>query len=452
MQAATHTFSSPVRAMDVVRLAWPIVVSMLSYTCTSLVDVLVVGWLGTTELAAVGLAVTGLYLVRAMGLGVLSGSRIATSQATGAERHDDAERYGWHTLYMALTFGVMVLPATLISGPLFMASGATTEVAAMATSYMNIMLFGAVFTFLLFGLTAWYQGRGDTRTPMVANVLSNVLNGALTPVLVFGLGPFPAMGISGAALATVIGTALGALCLVGPLIWRSGRESVRGSQRLVMDIARLGFPMGMAWTLDVGSFAAFTAILAACGNAHLAAHVLVMRIVSVSFLPGHAIGQAAGVLAGQAVGAGRPDAATQSVHAGLRVATLVMLVCGVVFWLAPGLVLAPFSVQPDVFALASTLLWVAAGFQVFDAIAMVLYQGISGAGDTRFVTVTMTLAAWFVKLPIGYALAIPVGLGAVGAWLGITVEIIVVAAALAARLRSGRWLLAPKPEAARATS
>ncbi len=451
MQTATHSFNSPVRAVDILRLAWPIVVSMLSYTCTSLVDVLVVGWLGTLELAAVGLAVTGLYLVRAMGLGVLSGSRIATAQATGAGRFSDAERYGWHTVYMALAFGVLVLPATIVSYRVFLSSGASSEVAAMASSYMNIMLFGAVFTFLLFGLTAWYQGRGDTRTPMVANVVSNVLNGVLTPALVFGLGPFAAMGISGAALATVIGTALGASCLLVPLAWRSGRASLVWSQRLVMDIARLGFPMGFAWTLDVGSFAGFTAILAVCGNAHLAAHVLVMRIVSVSFLPGHAIGQAAGVLAGQAVGAGRPDAATQSVYAGLRVATVIMVACGVVFWLAPGFVLAPFSVEPDVAALATTLLLVAAGFQVFDAIAMVLFQGISGAGDTRFVTVTMTLAAWFVKLPIGYALAIPLGLGAVGAWLGITVEIIVVAAVLAARLRSGRWLLTRKPVTALAT-
>ncbi|MFT6146082.1 MAG: MATE family multidrug resistance protein [Myxococcota bacterium] len=451
MQTATNSFSSPVRAMDVLRLAWPIVVSMLSYTCTSLVDVLVVGWLGTTELAAVGLAVTGLYLVRAMGLGVLSGSRIATAQATGAGRHSDAERYGWHTVYMGLAFGILVLPATVVSYPVFLASGATPDVAAMAASYTNIMLFGAVFTFLLFGLTAWFQGRGDTRTPMVANVVSNVLNAVLTPALVFGVGAIPAMGISGAGLATVIGTAVGAACLIVPLALRSGRSAFAGSRRLFSHIARLGFPMGFAWTLDVGSFAGFVAILAACGNEHLAAHVLVMRIVSVSFLPGHAIGQAAGVLAGQAVGAGRPDVARQSVYAGLRVATVIMVPLGVVFWLAPEFVLAPFSVAPDVAALATTLLLIAAGFQVFDAIAMVLFQGISGAGDTRFVTVTMTLAAWLVKLPIGYAFAIPLGLGAVGAWLGFTVEIIVVAAVLAARLRSGRWLLSPMPVAALAT-
>ena len=438
MLAETNLFARPVGAKTVLRLAWPVVISMLSFTATSVVDVLVVGWLGTVELAAVGLAVTALYLVRAMGFGLLSGVRIATAQATGAERTADVGRLGWQAAWMSLVLTALSLPGLWLGRPLFALSGASDEVAALAGTYLDIRLAGVLFSYLLFALTAWRQGGGDTRSPMVANLVSNGLNVALTPLLVFGLGPVPALGIGGAAWATVFGTIVGTFILLRPLL-RSTSEW-RPSRELLSRVWTLGWPLGLSWTLDVGSFAGFTAVLATCGDAHLAAHVLVVRIISVSFLPGHAIAEATGVLTGQAVGAGRSDAAVASIWAGLRVACAVMLACGLGFWLFPQLVLMPFGVEPEVVSVAVTLLFIAGCFQVFDAVAMVLYQGMAGAGDTRFVTVITTLGAWTVKLPLGYALALHAGLGASGAWMGITAEIIVVAAILGLRMRSGRWL------------
>ena len=440
MSTANRPFSSPIRTSTVLRLAWPVVVSMLSYTATSLVDVLVVGSLGTIPLAAVGLAVTGMYLVRAMGFGLLSGVRIATAQAVGAGRTEAVARLGWHTVYLALVLGVLAVPPILGSHALFRLSGASEEVAVMASAYMDVRLLGAVFAYLLFGLTAWFQGSGDTRTPMVANVLANAVNMGLTPAFVFGLGPFPATGIRGVAVATVLGTVVGAVWLLAPLIRSTPLVSRALDRGLASEIWRFGWPLGLSWTLDVGSFAGFAVVLSICGDAHLAAHVLVVRIISVSFLPGHAIAEATGVLTGQAVGAMRPDAAWQAISAGLRIALVTMLAFGVVFWLFPTAVLAPFGVEADVAAIGIRLLFIAAGFQVFDAVAMVLYQGLAGAGDTRFMTVVTTTAAWCVKLPLGYALAIPFGMGAAGAWLGMTVEIIALAAVFALRLRSGRWL------------
>jgi MATE family multidrug resistance protein len=393
----------------------------------------------------VGLAVTFGFLVRAFGLGLLSGVRIATAQATGAGRDARVARLGWQALWLAGGLGLAALPFAALAPAVLARVGSSAEVVGLASSYLRVTLGGAALTFALYGLSAWFQGRGDTRTPMFANVASNTVNLALTPALAYGWLGLPALGIAGAALATVLGTAVGVGILLVPL-WRSSGPGRRGLDRDALGaIWALGWPLGLAFVLDVGAYAVFAAVLGAVGDAHLAAHVVVVRVLSVSFLPGHAIAEATGVLVGQAVGAGRPAAAWQAIGAGARVATALMAACGLGFWIAPEWVLAPFGVDPEVARIGAGLLLVAGGFQVFDAIAMVLSQSLSGAGDTRFVTVTTTLASWFVKLPLGYALAMPLGLGAMGAWLGITAEVVLLSAVLVARARSARWLPAARP-------
>jgi MATE family multidrug resistance protein len=217
-------------------------------------------------------------------------------------------------------------------------------------------------------------------------------------------------------------------------------SSRRLSRALLGLTWRVGSPIAARNWLEVGAFLVFAAMLARVGEAELAAHVIVIRIISVSFLPGYAVGEAVGVLVGQAVGARRPALARQAWLGGVRIAVVIMAALGVLFVVVPETLVGVFGADPAVTEVARGLLLVGAGFQLFDAVAMVGICAINGAGDTRFAMFASVVPSWLVKLPIGYALAVPMGMGAVGAWLGLTAEIAVVAGLALWRLAGARWL------------
>ena len=318
-----------------------------------------------------------------------------------------------------------------------------------AAAYFEVLLLGAPLAFAGFALMSFFQGRGDTRTPMVATVAANLLNIVLDPIFVFGWGPVPALEVRGAAVATVLGQAL----MVALLLWPFWvRDAVPGAPRgldrpTLRAIWRLGSPLGVMEVLDLGAFAAFASILTAAGEVHLAAHILVMRIVSLSFLPGFAIGSATGVLVGQAVGARRAEAAGDAIRSGLGLAVGGMALAGLAFVAVPELLVAPFGVGPELERASRRLLRVAAAFQIFDAVVMVLYNALTGAGDTRFVMRAGVGASWLVKVPVAWALALPAGLGSVGAWFGFTVELLLLATLFGWRVRGGAWWSAAVAEA-----
>jgi MATE family multidrug resistance protein len=423
----------------VLRLAWPVMVSMVSYSLMSAADAVFVGRLGTVPLAAIGLAVTTTWLFLAMPVGLLRGVRVAVAQATGAERFRTADALGWQAIWLALGTGLLVAAAAMASPWIFTLLGATPEVAAEALTYFRIRGLLAPIALLDLGLTAWFEGRGDTRTPMRANVAANIAWIVLDAVLVNGLGPVPALGIAGAAWAGVIALGLASVWLLAMAMPRLRTAPWRPRRTLLRESARLGVPIGTQRLLDIVAWTVLTGILAGIGDAQLAAHVVAIRVLMTSFLPGMAIAEATAVLVGQSVGAERPDQARSAWWAGTRTAVAVMAAGGLTFVLVPDLLVSPFGVTPEVAAITRHLLYVAAAFQVLDAIATVTYLSLDGAGDTRFTLVVSIALSWGVKLPIGITLARTAGMGAVGAWLGLTAELLLLLIVLVWRWRSGRW-------------
>jgi multidrug resistance protein, MATE family len=445
--------AGPVRPAAVLSLAWPFMVSMVGHTIASLVDTAFVSALGTAALAGTGLAITASYFVTAFSMGAVGGVRVEVAQRTGAGDDAAVGRLGWQALWLSLALGLLPLLLVPLGPALFALMGAAPDVSADAAAYFGPRVIGAPALTLVTGLSGWFQGRGDTRTPMVATLLANLINVPLDLLLIFGWGPVPAMGVAGAAWATTIGQALAALWLM-----QRGWSLLRGQPRgldwpLLRRAWQLGLPMGTRFMLDVASFTLFAGILARVGAVQLAAHVVVIRIASVAFLPGHAVAEATGVLVGQSIGAGRWQGARQSFEAGTRVAVWMMLGWAVLFILVPGPFLLPFDPEPAVADLAVQLLAVAALFQVTDAVAMVAFASLTGAGDTRFAMVASVSCAWLAKLPLGWFLAERMGMGALGAWIGLTAEVWVLAGIGWWRVRGDRWLpaaslasSAPAPE------
>lgn len=424
-------------------LSWPIAVQMLSYTAMGLVDTLFVGWFGTDALAAVGMGAVCAHLVSSGGIGLLSGTRVAVSQHHGAQRGAAARDAAWAGLRLAAGLGLVVPLAVPLLGPSLALLGAEGAVFDGAVAWTRIRVFAVPFLFTTVALSAWCQGRGDTRTPMIATLVANAANIVLDPLLAFGLGPIPGAGPEGTAAATVAGTALGLLVLAVRV--RAGLGPAAAvTWAPVREVLHFGAPIGLRHVLEVGSFSAFVALLASVGPVAMAAHLVVIRVVSVSFLPGHAIGEACSVLVGQAVGAHDPLKARSAWRTAMALAVGVMGSSSVVFLLVPGWLLAPFGLEPEVLSVAVSLMAVAAAFQVVDAVAMVGLGALNGAGETRVAMVLGVAAAWLVKLPLGWLFVRVYHLGAAGAWWGLMVEIAVVAVVVAWWVERSAWAAAPQ--------
>ena len=424
----------------VFELAWPVMVSMLSYTLMSVVDTLWVARLGMAPLAAVGLAAVMGFFSQSFGAGLMGGVRVLVAQATGAGDHVVARTMGWQALWMALPLGVLVSSVSLLPASMFYPLGASGAVAEYADQFFSIRVLGAPVVLINLAMTAWFQGRGDTRTPMKATLIGNGVNLTLDPLLIFGLWGLPALGVGGAALATVVSLMVQVAYLSWHIRPHLDLKSSSVDFELMKSSWNLGFPIGVRYSLQMGSFVIFSSMISWVGENHLAAHVIVLRICSISFMPGHAVGEACSVLVGHFVGAGRSNLARPVVRSALKLAVGIMVFWGVVFVVCPDQLLLPFGATIEVAGLAKDLLIVAAIFQVFDAVTMASQGGLNGAGDTRWVMVSSLSCAWFLKLPAGYLGAVVFGLGAVGAWLGFTLELFILSMLTWNRVRGGQWL------------
>lgn len=428
----------PGSVREVYGVAWPIVISMLSYTAMGVADTLVVGWLGVTELAAVGLATTAVFLINSLFLGTLHGVKVLVAQSTGAANTRRAALAGWQGVFVALPFGFLVIMLGVFDGWIFDVMGGPIHVQVAAREYFAVRLLAAPMWFVAIALSDYFQGTGDTRTPMKMNLIVNGLNIALNVLLVFGWGPIPAMGIAGAAWSTVMASGIGMLIV--------GRQFVRRvNMRPVVDLSLMrellwvGGPIGIKYVLHIAGFTVFTAVVARMGEVELAANQIAFKVISLSFLPGHGIGEAATVLTGQYLGARRYDGLHRSFVSALMLSVTTMSVLGVAFWIVPHWFVMAFTRDAAVIELASQLLVVAALFQVFDAVEMTAAGALNGVGDTRFTMWVSIAGSWFVLVPLSLLFGVVLDWGVRGAWLALTAQIVVMSAVVTWRFLQQPW-------------
>jgi MATE family multidrug resistance protein len=419
---------------EVMGLAWPLAVGMLSFTLMGVADTLVMGYVGTTAQAGVGLGAVFVWTFRAFFRGATSGAQSLVAAADGAGDRDRVERAASAGLLVGTTSGIIA--AVLLGFATAFALPLLVEDAAMAGSasrYLEVRVWGLPVTLTAFGLMGGLQGLGDSKARMQASIAGNVVNIVLDVVLVFGLGPFPRMGEAGAALATVIG----AVVMLLVYAWRFrrllGRPRLPGREVLSSALA-VGLPAGSQSLLETIAFAVMNIVLAQVGSVDVAARQIVLNIVSVSFLPGYALAEAGGILVGRYVGSGGSEGAKRSLQTSRNLALVFMGVCGVLFAVAGGPIVSLFTRDPEVVALASQLMFVAAAFQLFDAVAMVHLSVLRAVGDTRYTLLVTGLASWTMLVPATFAFGIWFGWGAVGAWLGLLLEIAFLAVVTAWRV------------------
>ncbi len=419
---------------ELIRLAWPIGVSTLSYSVMTLVDTLFVGRLGASALAGVSLGGVAFFTMLCFGFGLLRSVKVLVSQAVGAGQGARTPAYVGAGLFMAAGLGAGSVIASFAAAPLLGYVSASAEAAALAAEYLQIRGLGAPLALVAIALREARYGSGDSAAPMRATLLANVANIALDYWLIIGLD----LGVAGAAWATVAATGLDALWLAAVQRRDGYCLDARGWSQL-RAVWRLGVPLGVQMLLEVSAFALLTFLCASMSEIDVAAHQIALQVAHLSFLPAFALGEAASVLAGQAVGAGHNRMVLVVARQTLWAAVLYTGACGAVFALFPRLIAGAFTGEAALVEATVSLFYVAAVFQIFDGANIVARSVLRGAGDVRYPAYVSVAIAWLTTPPVTLALGFGLGLGALGGWIGLCIEITLGALVLWRRLERGRW-------------
>ncbi len=438
MQQSLHWLNRPFA--ELIRLAWPIAVSTLSYSLMTVVDTLFVSGIGPSALAGVGLAGVSLFTALCFGMGLLRGVKILVSQAIGADRRGDVGAYTSAGMAIALVLGALSVVLAEVAAPLVARMAASVEAGEHTIVYLRLRALGAPAMLFFVALRESRYGQGDARTPMVATVIGNLGNIFLDYVFVVHCG----WGVAGVAWASVVANFIEAGLLIG--IQRAEVVSLpRPESAHVASVWRVGVPTGGQFLLEVGAFTLLTVMISAMSEVEMAAHQLVLHLMHFAFLPANAVAEAGSVMAGQAVGADRDDLVVGVARRSLIVAGIYASLCTLVAVLFAPTLMSWFTEDADLAASSVRLAHIAALFLIFDSANMVARAVLRGTADVRFAAVVCIAAAWLLTPPITWLLGYQLGLGAAGGWFGLCAEIVASAAILWWRLLRGGW----RPAAAR---
>jgi MATE family multidrug resistance protein len=419
---------------ELLRLAWPITVSMLSFATMTLTSAAFVARIGSDELAGVGLAgVVGFALV-CFGIGLLRGAKTLVSQAVGADQRGRIPELLAAAIALALALGGLATLAGQVIAPILVAVSASPRAGQFAAQYLAIRSLGAPLVLLYAALREARYGQGDSKTPMRASLAGNAVNLSLDAVLILGLG----WGVQGAAISTICGNLTELSVLAWPM--RPQLRRLRWRRRAVREVWAQGVPNGLQFIMEVGSFLILTVMVARMSALDGAAHQLVLQLINVSFLPAHALAEAAAVLVGQAVGANQdalvPRVARRALIIGASYTSLCMAVLAA---LGSAIAHAMAAGDAALAGRATMLIHVSLAFLVVDAANVIARGVLRGASDVRYAAAVGIATSWLTTPPLTWLLGVGAGLGAVGGWVGLAVEIFVGAGLFWLRVARGGW-------------
>ncbi len=433
------------------RLALPVIGANLLVTLVNVVDVFFAGRLGPIEVAAVGLATSVRLLLLVLLMAVSSGAMALAAQARGSRDPEALSSVARQTMLVAVALGsLLTVAGMVVSGPLlaFMDASDDPRAAAIALPYLLVLFSGTVFTAVQIAGASLLQGAGDTVRPLLLSALATVSNVVFTWLLVFGIGPFPELGVPGAAVGTVAARALA----MGATLWlltRSttvvhfGSGSWRPSRAIWRDVLAIGWPAGLQSLAYSSAGLLVMRIVTSTPSGSLGAAALAigLQIESLAFMPGLAISVAATSLVGRALGAWQLRDAWRAGHAALAVGVTVMSLVAVVLFVAAEPLVRAFdpSAHPQVLRDGVSYLRINALAQPPLALFFVLSGGLRGAGDTRPALTGTVVGRWFVVLPLAWWWALGLGWGVVGVWWAFVVGLMVQAAFVAVSWWRGAW-------------
>ncbi|MBN1238264.1 MAG: MATE family efflux transporter [Gammaproteobacteria bacterium] len=429
----------------VLLLAIPMMLEMAMESVFAVVDIFFVARLGAEAVAAVGLTEAMLTLLYAVAVGLSMAVTALVARRIGEKRADAAAVVAGQTLWVGIAVSVAVgVAGVLYARDLLVALGADAAVVESGTAYTAWMLGGCASIVLLFLLNAVFRGAGNAALAMRVLWLANGINIVLDPCLIFGWGPFPELGVAGAAIATNIGRGVGALyalyCLIGGNgVLRLRAAHVRIARGVLAGLLRVSAGGIAQFAIATSSYIVLMRIVSDYGSAAIAGYTIAIRIVMFTLLPAWGLSNAAATLVGQNLGAGQPQRAEDSVRSAARYNLMFLLAIAAVFIVFARPLVGIFSTEPDVLANGAACLRIISYGYGFYAVGMIAVQAFNGAGDTSTPTWVNLIFFWLLQLPLASWLAGGAGLGPRGVFWAIAISESLMAVAAVLLFRRGRW-------------
>src|SRR5213594_2038268 len=428
-------------------LAIPMVLEMVLESLFAVVDVFWVGRLGADAIATVGLTESLLSLVMAIGFGLSLSTTAMVARRIGEKDPAGAAVAGVQAIVIGLAIAALIgVPCLYYAPDLLRLMGASPQIVAVGSGYARIALAGSGAIMMLFLNNAIFRGAGDAAIAMRLLWVSNVINLVLDPCLIFGLGPFPRLGVTGAALATFTGRSIGVIYQFYRLL--HGSERIRVLQRhirlnfaVLLRLLRVSLTGILQFAIAHTSWIGLVRIVSMFGSAALAGYTIAIRIVIFAILPSWGLSNAAATLVGQNLGAKKPDRAETSVWRTGFYNMLFLGGVGVFFIFFAEPMARLFTHDPVVVPLAASCLRILSYGNIGYAYGMVMLQAFNGASDTVTPTLVNLFGFWFLEIPLAYGLAIWGRMHSDGVYFSIVVAEAAIALAGVLLFRRGRWKL-----------
>ena len=428
-------------------LAIPMILELALESVFAVVDIFFVAQLGTTAVAVVGLTESMITLLYALAIGVGMGTTALVARRIGEGDRSAASVAAGQALWLGALMSLVVAGIGLIfAEDLLRLMGAEEAVISSGSGYTRIM-FGGNFTIVfLFLLNAIFRGAGDAMLALKSLWLANAINIVLDPLLIFGLGPFPELGVEGAAIATNLGRGIGVIYALSFLLGRDGRiklglNELRLRFGIIVSLLRISAGGVAQYLLATASWIFLMQIVAGFGSAVVAGYVIAIRVVMFTILPAWGLSNAAATLAGQNLGAGKPDRAEAAVWSIAMYCAGYMALVGAICWFFAAPILGFFTQEAQAIESGALALRIVSLGYIPAGFGMALTQAFNGAGDTLTPTVINFIAFWIVQVPLAYALALLLGFGSEGVFWAIFASDLLIGAIACWAFARGRWKL-----------
>lgn len=404
-------------------LAWPIIVENVFQSFVGLIDLMLVGQLGSVAVAAVGTATQLVWLFISVTSAISVGATVMIAQALGRRDEATANHVTRQALLLSLLVGGLLALLAPMSEIIIGALGPEAAVVEQGGAYLRINLFSFFLVAAMLVCSACLRGAGDSRTPMIVTGGMNIVHAVAAYLLMFGIGGWSGLGLMGSAWAAVVARSLGLLVLLLLMAGRNGRLSIAGRAgwrpdlALIGQLLRLGIPSSLEQFILSGGFLLYTAMVIPLGTVVFATQRITFNLMSLSFMPGMGYGMAATTLTGQALGAGRPDLARRSSYIALAQGATLMTAGGLLFFFAGEPLMRLFTRDPEIIALGAEGLKILAIVQPFWALGQVMSGSLRGGGDTRYPMWVTLIGMWLLRIPFGWFFGLYLGGGLPGVYI-----------------------------------
>lgn len=408
------------------QLSYPVIIGQLGFIMMGVVDSLMVGTLGSAPLAAASLGNSITLLIFIVGIGVSFAVTPLVAISVGAKKYSDCGVYFRQSLLVNLTFGFILMAVTLICSELLIYLNQPAEVLAQAKSYTRILGLGAIPVMLFQTYKQFIEGLSVMMPAMVITILANIVNAFTNWVLIFGNLGFPALGLDGAGWATFTSRLFMAISLMfyvmNKIYFKQYDVSFHFKNinvPVIKKILSLGLPSGIQYFFEVGAFAFAVIMIGWLGTDQLAAHQIAINLASISFMVVLGLSISGGIRVGNAVGEKNINRVRKAGFTSIFLALCVMAVSGLIFILLRNYLPTLYIDDKTVISIASSLLIIAALFQLSDGVQAVGIGILRGLTDVKIPTLITFVAYWIVGLPTGYFLAFVLGWNVQGIWIGL---------------------------------